>query len=162
MAARRGDYHPEMKTSVGKGSRWAGRIVSAIPVLMLVMAGTFKVVGALTGSKEMMDAWLGFGYPPAALLPIGVIEVACAVVYAIPRTAALGAVLVTGYLGGAVATHVRMSQGVWISPFLLGVLAWLGLYLRDPRLRALLPLRSAVASGSSDLEPGPLKRAGGR
>jgi hypothetical protein len=120
---------------------WAGRVVSALPPLAMATAATFKLVGALTGSREMMENWTASGYPPGALLPIGVVELACAIVYVIPRTAVLGAVLVTGYLGGAVATHVRLSQGVWIVPAFLGVLAWLGLYLRDPRLRALLPLR---------------------
>jgi hypothetical protein len=125
---------------------WAGRVVSALPPLMMAMSATFKLVGALTGGKEMMDNWVAFGYPPTALLPSGVVELACAIVYVIPRTSVLGAVLVTGYLGGAVATHVRMSQGVWIAPFILGALAWLGLYLRDPRIRALLPVRSEPAN----------------
>ena len=120
---------------------WVGRVVSALPPLVMAMAATFKIVGALTGQREMMENWAAFGYPPGALLPIGVLELACAVLYAIPRTAVLGAVLATGYLGGAVATHVRLSQGIWIGPASLGVLAWLGLYLRDPRLRPLLPLR---------------------
>jgi hypothetical protein len=74
-------------------------------------------------------------------------ELACALVYAFPPTSVLGAVLVTGYLGGAVATHVRLLQGVWIAPALLGVLAWLGLYLRDPRVPRLLPLRERAWPG---------------
>ncbi len=136
-----------MATSVGRSSVWAGRIVSALPVLIMGMSGTFKLVGGLTGSKQLLDGWIASGWPPGALLPIGLVEVACALVYGVPRTAVLGAVLVTGYLGGAVATHVRLGQGVFVAPALLGVLAWLGLYLRDPRLRALLPVRdpSAVA-----------------
>ena len=143
-----------MATSVGKGAVWTGRIVSATPVAMMAMSGVFKLSGALTGSEELMNNWIAFGYPPGALLPIGVVEVACALVYAVPRTAALGAVLVTGYLGGAVATHVRLGQGIWIAPALLGVLAWLGLYLRDPRVRALLPLRrAAVAARAPDERP---------
>ncbi len=127
---------------VDKRTLWTGRVLSALPVLMMVTSGTFKLVGGLTGNPGMLQSWAHFGYPPAALLPIGVLEIACAVVYAIPRTAVLGAVLVTGYLGGAVATHVRMSEAVWFAPALLGALAWLGLFLREPRLRALLPLRS--------------------
>lgn len=127
----------------GKSTSWAGRIVSAIPVLVMVMSGGFKLVGGLTGSKQLLEGWAQSGYPLGALLPIGVVEIGCALVYAFPRTSVLGAVLVTGYLGGAVATHVRLSQDVWVAPALLGALAWLGLYLRDPRLRALLPLRRA-------------------
>ncbi len=127
---------------VGSATRWAGRVLSAIPVLLMVTSGTFKLVGGVTGNPQLLAGWTQFGYPPAALLPIGVLEIGCALVYAFPRTAVLGAVLVTGYLGGAVATHVRMSQGIWVVPAALGVLAWLGLYLREPRLRPLLPLRS--------------------
>jgi hypothetical protein len=123
--------------SVGKMTRWAGRIMTAIPVLMLLMSGTFKLVGGAQMAKD----WASLGYPPGALVPIGVTEIACALLLAIPRTSLLGAVLVTGYLGGAVATHVRVSQAVFIAPAILGAIAWLGLYLRDPRLRALLPLR---------------------
>jgi hypothetical protein len=108
----------------------------------MLLSGTFKLVGAFTHDPGMAQNWAQFGYPPSTLLPIGIVEVCCALLYAVPRTAALGAVLVTGYLGGAVATHVRVSQGVWVAPALLGVLAWLGLFLRDPRVRALLPVRA--------------------
>ncbi len=123
--------------TVGKKAQWTGRIVSAIPVLLLLFSGSLK----LAGGPEMAKGWDAFGYPPGALLPIGVAEIACALVYLVPRTAVLGAILVTGYLGGAVASHVRLSQPVFFAPALLGVLAWLGLFLREPRLRALLPLR---------------------
>jgi xanthine/uracil permease len=78
---------------------------------------------------------------PDVALGLGIVEIACAVIYAIPRTAVLGAILVTGYLGGAIATHVRIHDN-FIPPVVMGVLAWLGLYLRDARLRALLPLRT--------------------
>ena len=71
---------------------------------------------------------------------LGILEVACTVIYLIPRTAVLGAILLTGYLGGATATHVRIGEP-WFMPVLLGVVVWLGIYLRDPRLRALIPLR---------------------
>lgn len=130
-----------MESGVGRGTRWAGRVVSAIPVLMMLMSGAFKLVGVFTQNPQLQQNWAHFGYPPSALLPIGILEVGCAFVYAIPRTAVLGAVLVTGYLGGAVATHVRVGESVWIAPALLGAVAWLGLYLRDPRVRALLPVR---------------------
>jgi hypothetical protein len=125
------------EATVGRKTLWAGRVVSALPVLMMLASGTLK----LAGGEQMMKGWAAFGYPPSALVPIGVTEIACALLYAIPRTSVLGAVLLTGFLGGAVATHVRASQAVWFAPALLGALAWLGLFLRDPRLRALLPLR---------------------
>jgi hypothetical protein len=116
---------------------WAGRVASAIPVFMLALSGFLK----LAGGEQMLKDWAIFGYPVSVLAPIGVTEILCAVLYAIPRTSVLGAVLVTGYLGGAVATHVRILQPVFPAPAVLGALAWLGLYLRDPRVRALLPLR---------------------
>jgi hypothetical protein len=125
------------EASMEKRSPWPGRVVSAIPVLMLLMSGGFKLAG---GAKMAAD-WVAFGYPIETLVPIGVTEVICALLLAIPRTSVLGAVLVTGYLGGAVATHVRMSQASFVAPAILGAVAWLGLYLRDPRLRALLPLK---------------------
>jgi hypothetical protein len=77
-----------------------------------------------------------------------VLELFCAAVYVVPRTAVLGAVLLTGYLGGAVATHVRVGDA-FIVPLLLGVLVWAGLYLRDERVRALLPLRKSRAVEAS-------------
>ena len=92
-------------------------------------------------SKQVLEGFAQFGYPESAILGIGLAEVVCALIYAFPATAVLGAILVTGYLGGAVATHVRASQP-FIAPLLLGVFAWAGLFLRDPRLRALLPLRA--------------------
>jgi hypothetical protein len=131
-----------MANGPGRRAIWAGRVVSAIPVAMMTLSGVMKLAGAFTQDPQRAQNWAHFGYPPSALLPIGVVELCCAALYAVPRTAALGAVLVTGYLGGAIATHVRVSEPVWIAPLLLGVLAWLGLYLRDVRLRALLPVRS--------------------
>ncbi|HTN52662.1 MAG TPA: DoxX family protein [Anaeromyxobacter sp.] len=124
-------------TAAGRKTLWVGRVVSALPILMMLLSGVLK----LAGGPQMAKDWASFGYPPSTLVPIGVTEIACAILYLIPRTSVLGAVLVTGYLGGAVATHVRVSQLVFPAPALLGVLAWLGLFLRDPRLRALLPLR---------------------
>ena len=123
---------------IGRGRLWAGRIISALPVLGLV----FSAVGKLRGQAEVMEMFTGhFGYPQQTLTIIGVLELSCAVLYAIPQTAVLGAILMTGYLGGAVATHVRVSETAWVFAAVLGGLAWLGLYLRDPRLGELLPLR---------------------
>jgi hypothetical protein len=130
---------PEAEVGVGRKALWAGRVVSAFPILMMGLSSVFK----LAGGAQMMKDWAMFGYPPSTLVPIGIVELSCALLYAIPRTSVLGAVLVTSYLGGAVATHVRVSQAVWFGPALLGVFAWLGLYLRDPRVRALMPLRRA-------------------
>jgi uncharacterized membrane protein YphA (DoxX/SURF4 family) len=131
--------------SVGRKTLWAGRVVSAIPVLMMLMSGVFKLVGG----AQMEKNWTSAGYPLGTLVPIGVTELACALLFVIPRTTVLGAVLMTGYLGGAVATHVRAAEySVFMAPAILGALAWLGLFLRDPRLRALLPLRRDPQVGS--------------
>jgi hypothetical protein len=116
---------------------WAGRVVSALPVLMLLFSASMK----LMGGPEMAKNWEHFGYPDSIGFRIGIVEVLCALIYAIPRTSVLGAILVTGYLGGATATHVRIGEMVFIMPVILGMLAWLGLWLREPRLHALLPLR---------------------
>ncbi|HEY7512173.1 MAG TPA: DoxX family protein, partial [Vicinamibacteria bacterium] len=98
----------------------------------------------LRPSPEVVEVFGGkFGYPQTSFLPIGLLEAACAVLYAIPQTAVLGAVLVTGYLGGAVATHVRVGDA-FLSPVVLGAIAWAGLYLREPRLWPLLPLRRST------------------
>ena len=117
---------------------WAGRVVTALPALMLVFSAFMK----LTSNPQMTEQFAGkLGYPAASLRGIGLLEVACVVLYLVPRTAVLGAVLLTGYLGGAIATHVRIGDP-FVAPLLLGVLVWAGLYLRDERLRALLPLRT--------------------
>ena len=114
---------------------WTGRILSALPVLMMLFSASMK----LGHSPAFMEAWTKFGFSEASATPIGLVEVACAVLYAIPKTRVLGAILVTGYLGGAIVTHVRAGQP-FVAPLVLGVIAWAGLYLRDARVRALIPL----------------------
>jgi hypothetical protein len=104
---------------------------------MFLMSASMKFMNNPELVKQFVEH---FGYPEGALLRIGVLELACVALYAIPQTSVLGAVLLTGYLGGAVATHVRVGDPFMI-PVALGVLLWAGLYLRDVRLRALLPLR---------------------
>jgi len=122
---------------------WAGRIASALPVLGMLFSGVVK----LTGNLNVIEVFTGkFGYPQQTLVPIGIVEIACVVVYAIPRTAVLGAILTTAYLGGAVATHVRV-QDPFIPPIMFGILVWVGLYLRDDHIRRLLPLRRNALQG---------------
>ena len=116
---------------------WVGRIMSALPVLMLLFSGVMKLVKP----APVVEGFAHLGYPESLALGLGIIELACAVIYVIPRTSVLGAILLTGYLGGATATHVRIGEPFFM-PIVLGVLVWGGLYLRDERLRALLPLRS--------------------
>ena len=125
-------------STTSKPVLWVGRVLSALPVLML----TFSAVMKFSRSPQVLEGFVGkFGYPEGTLLPIGVVELICALLYAVPRTSVLGAILLTGYMGGATATHVRVSDP-WFMAVLLGVVAWAGLYLREPRLRALLPLRT--------------------
>ena len=123
---------------VSKKKLWAGRILSALPVLMLLFSGVMK----LMKPAAVVQGFAHFGYPESLALSIGILELACAIVYVIPRTSVLGAILLTGYLGGATATHVRIGEALFIIPVILGVLVWGGLFLRDDRLRALIPLRT--------------------
>jgi hypothetical protein len=128
-----------------KWTVWAGRILAALVTLLMILSAGM----AFTGNQQMLDEFVNrFGYP-AYLVPIlGVIELSCAVLYAIPRTAVLGAILLTGYLGGAVATHVRIGDPAFVVPFALGVAAWGGIHLRDERLRTLLPVRRTEAAAA--------------
>jgi len=121
---------------VSKKTLWAGRIISALPILMLLFSGVMKLVKP----APVVEEFARLGYAESAALGIGILEIVCTVIYAIPRTSILGAILLTGYLGGATATHVRIGDP-FFAPVVFGVLVWLGLYLRDDRLRALLPLR---------------------
>jgi hypothetical protein len=126
----------------GKATLWGGRVASALPVIGLLMSAAMK----LSHNPQLVTQFTEkFGYPETALTPIGVTELLCTVLYAVPKTSVLGAILLTGYLGGAVATHVRSSEG-FIAPLVMGVLLWAGLFLRDGRVRALLPLRTDEAS----------------
>ena len=115
----------------------SGWVISA-----LILGGLFFSASMKLAKPEMFTKeWSGkFGWPDELANNIAVTEVVCAVLFAIPQTAVLGAVLVTGYLGGAIATHVRVSDA-FAPPVVMGVLTWLGLYLRDSRIRALLPIR---------------------
>jgi hypothetical protein len=125
-----------LDTGPSKMMLWAGRILSALPVLMLIMSGVMK----LTKGAPVLEGFTKFGYPESVIVPLGIVELISALLYVIPQTSVLGAILLTGYLGGATATHVRVGEA-FITPVILGVLVWLGLFLRDARIRALFPLR---------------------
>ncbi len=127
----------ETQPATSKGALWAGRILTALPALMLLGSGTMK----LTHSDKIVSQFAMFGYHASALTVIGLLELACTVLYLIPATAGLGAVLLTGYLGGAVATHARIGDPALIAPLVLGMMVWGGLYFRDSRVQGLLPLR---------------------
>jgi hypothetical protein len=102
--------------------------------------GVLGPVFALTNRALVEEGMAKYGYPASSVMPLQIVAFVCVVLYAIPQTAVLGAILLTGYLGGAVATHVRAGDP-WFLPIIFGVFVWLGLFLRDPRLRALVPLR---------------------
>ena len=118
-------------------ARVAGRLVTAVPVLFLAFDSLIKVVQ----EPHAVQATADLGVPPELLVPIGLLELGCLALYAIPRTAALGATLLTGFLGGAVVLHLRLGHPLpthTLFPVYVGALCWLGLYLRDARVRALL------------------------
>lgn len=124
-------------TPVSKAARWTSYVLSAIPVFMLLMSGVMKV------QNTNPDVVKGFAdWPPGSALLVGGLELACTVIYLIPRTAVLGAILLAAYLGGAVAVTIKLGMGAMaIMPAAFAVLVWGGLWLRDPRVRALIPLR---------------------
>ena len=125
---------------VSKKRLWAGRIMSALPALFLLVDGIAK----LAKPAPVVEGTVKLGYPETVIVPLGIILLTCTIIYVIPRTSVLGAILLTGYLGGAVATHVRVGDPLFthvLFPVYLGVLIWGGLYLRDDRLPALIPLR---------------------
>lgn len=116
---------------------YGGWAASILPAIVLVLSAAAK----LSHNPEMLKQFQEkFGYQESIVTPLGIVEALCTILYLIPQTSVLGAVLLTGYLGGAVATHVRIGESPLL-PFAVGVIAWLGLYLRDSRLRELLPLR---------------------
>jgi hypothetical protein len=114
--------------------------MSALPALFLLVDGAMKLVQPEVVVKTTVE----LGYADTVILPLGVVLLACTILYMIPPTATLGAILLTGYLGGAVATHVRAGHGPFeiLFPVLFGALLWGGLVLREARLRAFLPLRT--------------------
>jgi hypothetical protein len=122
-----------------KSALWMGRVLSAIPILMMGFSATMKLIHA----PQMASVWVNkFGWLESSMTAIALVELGCAILFMIPNTAVLGAILMASFFGGAFSTHLRIGDGAGgVVPILLAVLAWLGLYLRDERLRALVPLR---------------------
>jgi len=117
---------------------WVGRVISALTIVFMLFDGSVKILKlppAVEGTARL-------GYPVSLVQPIGILALACVILYAIPRTSTLGAILLTGYLGGATATQVRVQDPWFLFPVAIGVLLWAGLFLRDARLRAIIPLQS--------------------
>jgi hypothetical protein len=129
--------------AVSKPALWTGRVLSALAVLFLAFDG----LGKLLRVPPVMEGTAQLGYPASVVFGLGVILLACTLVYAFPGTSALGAILLTGYLGGAVATHVRVGNPLFshaLFPVYVAAFVWGGLVLRDARLRAFLPGRRGL------------------
>jgi DoxX-like family len=121
-----------------KTTIWAGRVMSGLPALFLLVDAGMKLLRL----PVVVEATVQLGYPDSSVIAIGAVLLACTLLYIVPRTSVLGAILLTGYLGGAIATHVRVGAPLFNYVFAVGfgALLWGGLWLRDARLRALIPL----------------------
>ncbi len=131
-------------TRISPKRLWAGRIMSYLAAVFLLL----DAIGKLVKPAPVIEATVKLGYPASVIVPLGVVLLVCTVLYLIPPTSVLGAILLTGYLGGAVATHVRVGDTLFtiLFPVIFGVLLWGGLYLRDKKLQTLIPLRTEVKS----------------
>lgn len=127
-------------TRVSKKILWTSYVISFLPALFLLLDGVMKLIKP----APVVEATVQLGYPESTIVGIGIVLLFCTVLYLIPRASILDAILLTGYLGGAVATHVRVGDSLFtiLFPVIFGGLIWGGLYLRDERLRSLVPLRS--------------------
>ncbi len=125
---------------VSKGRLWTGRIISAVVVLFLLFDSITKVMKV----RAVIEASAQLGYPANTIFTIGIILLVCTVFYIIPQTAVLGAILLTGYLGGAVAANLRIGSAMsnTFFPIVFAALAWTGIFLRESRLGALIPFRT--------------------
>jgi len=120
---------------------WVGRGISVLVSLVFLMSAFMK----LKGGAEVMQGMAHLGLPESLILPLAILEISCVVIYLIPATSILGAILLTGYIGGAICTHWRVGDPFFIQ-IALGIVVWLGLYLRENRLKALIPLRTRQIS----------------
>ena len=125
---------------VSKGRLWTGRITSGLVVLFLLFDSITKVMKV----RAVIEASAQLGYPANTIFTIGIILLVCTVFYIIPQTAVLGAILLTGYLGGAVAANLRIGSAMFNTffPIVFAALAWVGIFLREPRLGTVIPLRN--------------------
>src|ERR1700692_3904361 len=133
---------------VSKWMLWTGRVLSGLMALLFVFDG----VGHLMKPAPVVEAFARLGYPLSASVGIGVLALICTALYVTPRTSVFGAILLTGYLGGAVSTHVRAGSTLFetIFPVILGVLMWAGIFVRDAQLCTLIPLRGESPARAED------------
>ncbi len=125
---------------ISTGALWTGRVITALVGLFMLVDAVMKFIKP----QVVVEGTVKLGYPESVIVGLGVVLLASTILYMIPRTSVLGAILLTGYLGGAVATHVRVGDSTFsiLFPVIFGALVWGGLFLRDERVRALIPLRS--------------------
>jgi DoxX-like family len=131
---------PVSRAARSSAATWAGWVLTAVPVLFLLFDGIIKLIPI----AAVTDTFVQLGWPVTLAKGIGLLELACLALYVVPPTSVLGAVLLTGYLGGAVATHVRIGNPLFsnvLFPVYIGLLLWGALFLRDARIRALIPVR---------------------
>jgi len=117
-------------------SVWVGRVISVLASLVFLMSAFMK----LKGGPELAQGITHLGIPESMVMPLAIVEISCTVIYLIPATAVLGAILLAGYVGGAICTHWRVGDPFFVQ-IALGILVWVGIYLREPRLKELIPLR---------------------
>ena len=126
--------------SASKAALWTGRVLSGVVILFLLFDGAIKLVPL----EIVIETSVQLGIPPEMARTLGVLTLACTILYAIPRTSVLGAILLTGYIGGAIYTHLRVGSPLFTHTLFgvyLALMIWGGLWLRDPALRALIPFR---------------------
>src|SRR5437016_4555026 len=123
---------------------WVGRVISAVASLLFLMSAFLK----LRGGPELAKGIAHLGISEAMIVPLSILEISCVVIYLIPATAVLGGILLTGYIGGAICTHWRVGDPFFMQ-IGIGIFIWLGLYLRENRLRALIPLRTLKSTAET-------------
>ena len=122
--------------AAGGKAVWAGRVISVLASLVFLFSAFLK----LKGGPELAQGIAHLGLPESMVMPLAIVEISCTVIYLIPATSVLGAILLAGYVGGTICTHWRVGDPFFVQ-IALGLLVWLGLYLRDARVRRLVPLR---------------------
>ncbi len=125
-----------MVAATGK-SVWIGRVISVLVSLVFAVSAFMKV----KGGAEVIQGMAHLGFPESLIMPLAILEISCVVIYLIPATSVVGAILLTGFIGGAICTHLRVGDPFFIQ-IALGIFVWLGLYLRENRLKQLIPLRT--------------------
>ena len=131
--------------AAGGTMMWIGRVVSALISLLFAFSAGMK----LKGGAEVVQGMAHLGLPESLMVPLGILEISCLAIYLIPATSVLGAILLTGYIGGAILAHLRIGEPIFMQ-IALGACVWLGLYLRESRLKQLIPVRTRAGVGTME------------